>query len=62
MSRPPLPPFTAESAAQKVRLAEGASSTRDPIRVPTGYSLGSEWRNPVELLTRRASIEAEEPR
>ncbi len=63
MSRPPLPPFTAESAAEKVRLAEGTWNARDPIRVATGYSLGSEWRNPVEFLIRRASIEAdEEPR
>jgi nuclear transport factor 2 (NTF2) superfamily protein len=58
MSRPPLPPFTAESAAQKVRLAEDAWNTRDPVRVATAYSLDSEWRNRAEFLAGRASIEA----
>jgi nuclear transport factor 2 (NTF2) superfamily protein len=58
MSRPPLPPFTAESAAQKVRLAEDAWNTRDPVRVATAYTLSSEWRNRAEFLTGRASIEA----
>jgi nuclear transport factor 2 (NTF2) superfamily protein len=58
MSRPPLPPFTAESAAQKVRFAEDAWNTRDPVRVATAYSLDSEWRNRAEFLAGRASIEA----
>jgi nuclear transport factor 2 (NTF2) superfamily protein len=58
MSQPPLPPFTAEGAAQKARLAEDAWNTRDPVRVATGYSLDSEWRNRAEFLTGRTSIEA----
>ena len=41
MSRPPLPPFTAETAAQKVRLAEDAWNTRDPARVALAYTIDS---------------------
>jgi nuclear transport factor 2 (NTF2) superfamily protein len=58
MSRPPLPPFTPESAAHKVRLAEDAWNTRDPISVSGAYSLNSEWRNRAEFLTGRVNIEA----
>ena len=58
MIRPPLPPFTAENAAQKVRLAEDAWNTRVPVRVATGYTFDSERRNRTEFLTGRASIEA----
>lgn len=48
--RPPLPPFTAESAAQKVRLAEDAWNTRDPERVALAYTEDSRWRNRAEFL------------
>ena len=41
MTRPPLPPFTAESAAQKARLAEDAWNTRDPAKVALAYSMDS---------------------
>jgi uncharacterized protein len=58
MSRPPLPPFTAETAAQKVRLAEDAWNTRDPARVALAYSADSRWRNRVEFLEGRPAIEA----
>ena len=58
MSRPPLPPFTAETAAQKVRLAEDAWNTRDPQRVVLAYAIDSRWRNRTEFLTDRAEIEA----
>jgi nuclear transport factor 2 (NTF2) superfamily protein len=58
MSRPPLPPFTAETAAQKVRLAEDAWNTRDPARVALAYTVGSRWRNRVEVLEGRGAIEA----
>jgi hypothetical protein len=58
MSRPPLPPFTAESAAQKVRMAEDAWNTRDPVRVASAYSPDSRWRNRAEFLQGRAAIEA----
>ena len=47
MPRPPLPPFTAETAAQKARLAEDAWNTRDPARVALGYTVDSIWRNRV---------------
>lgn len=58
MSRPPLPPFTAETAAQKVRLAEDAWNSRDPERVAQAYSIDSRWRNRAEFMVGRDSIEA----
>ena len=58
MSRPPLPPFSEETAIQKVRLAEDGWNTRDPARVALAYSLDSRWRNRVEFLQGRESIEA----
>ncbi len=58
MSRPPLPPFTAETAAQKARMAEDAWNTHDPARVALAYTLDSRWRNRSEFLQGRAAIEA----
>ena len=58
MSRPPLPPFTAETAAQKARLAENAWNTRDPARVALAYTEDSRWRNRSEFFQGRAAIEA----
>jgi uncharacterized protein len=58
MSRPPLPPFTPESATQKVRMAEDAWNTRDPARVALAYTIDSQWRNRAEFLQGRAAIEA----
>jgi nuclear transport factor 2 (NTF2) superfamily protein len=58
MIRPPLPPFTAESAAQKARLAEDAWNTRDPAKVALGYSVDSIWRNRAEFIRGREAIEA----
>ena len=58
MSRPPLPPFTVETAAQKVRMAEDAWNTRDPARVVLAYTPDSRWRNRAEFLHGRAEIEA----
>ncbi|MBS0389180.1 MAG: nuclear transport factor 2 family protein [Proteobacteria bacterium] len=58
MSRPPLPPFTPETAAQKVRMAEDAWNTRDPARVALAYTPDSSWRNRAEFLQGRAAIEA----
>jgi len=57
VSRPPLPPFTHETAVQKVRLAEDAWNTRDPARVALAYSEHSEWRNRAEFFTGRQAIE-----
>ena len=58
MSRPPLPPFTDETAAQKARLAEDAWNSRDPARVVLAYTPRSQWRNRAEFVTGRAEIEA----
>ena len=58
MSRPPLPPYTAESAAKKVRLAEDAWNTRDPARVALAYTIDSRWRNRAEFIQGREAIEA----
>jgi uncharacterized protein len=58
MSRPPLPPFDAETAFQKVRLAEDLWNTRDPARVALAYSVDSRWRNRAEFLEGRGAIEA----
>jgi len=58
MSRPPLPPFTRETAIEKVRLAEDGWNSRDPARVALAYSLESRWRNRAEFLVGRAAIEA----
>jgi uncharacterized protein len=57
-SRPPLPPFTAETARLKVRLAEDAWNTRDPGRVALAYSPDSRWRNRAEFVEGRAAIVA----
>ena len=57
-SRPPLPPFTLESAAEKVRLAEDAWNTREPERVALAYSEDSSWRNRAEFVVGRAEIVA----
>jgi nuclear transport factor 2 (NTF2) superfamily protein len=58
MTRPPLPPFTLESATRKVRLAEDAWNSRDPARVALAYTIDSRWRNRTEFLQGRAAIEA----
>lgn len=58
MSRPPLPPFTAETAARKARLAEDAWNSRDPVRVSLAYTEDSRWRNRSEFLTGRPAIVA----
>lgn len=55
-TRPPLPPFTAETARQKVQAAEDAWNTRDPERVALAYTVDSEWRNRDEFFTGRAAI------
>lgn len=57
-SRPPLPPFTAETAAQKARMAEDAWNSRDPARVALAYTPDSLWRNRAEFIRGRAEIEA----
>jgi nuclear transport factor 2 (NTF2) superfamily protein len=58
MTRPPLPPFTAETAAQKARLAEDAWNSRDPVRCAQAYTADSQWRNRAEFFAGREAIEA----
>jgi nuclear transport factor 2 (NTF2) superfamily protein len=57
-STPIRPPFTAESAARKVQMAEDAWNSRDPDRVALAYSPDSEWRNRTEFLRGRDEIKA----
>ena len=56
MLRPPLPPFTRETAAQKARMAEDAWNSRDPQRVALAYSEDSRWRNRAEFFQGRPAI------
>ena len=58
MSRPPLPPFTLETARQKARIAEDAWNSRDPVRVSLAYTEDSHWRNRSEFIAGRAAIVA----
>ena len=57
-TRPPLPPFTRESAIQKVRLAEDGWNTRDPEKVVLAYAIDSRWRNRSEFIAGRGDIVA----
>ncbi len=56
--KPPLPPYTPESAAQKVRMAEDAWNSRDPQRVSLAYTPDSRWRNRSEFFSGRDAIVA----
>jgi uncharacterized protein len=58
VTRPPLPPFNRETAAQKVRLAEDAWNSRDPQKVSLAYTSTSSWRNRSEFLHGREEIVA----
>lgn len=58
MSRPLVPPFTDETAAQKVRLAEDGWNSRDPAKVSLAYTPDSNWRNRAEFVQGRENIEA----
>ena len=52
----PLPPFTMETALQKVQLAEDAWNSKDPARVSKAYTINSEWRNRTQFINGRAAI------
>jgi nuclear transport factor 2 (NTF2) superfamily protein len=58
VTRPPLPPFTAETAAQKARLAEDAWNSRNPEKIALAYTEDSRWRNRSEILSGREAIVA----
>lgn len=55
-TKPPLPPFTLETAQAKVQAAENAWNTRDPERVVLAYTEDSEWRNRAEFFSGRTAI------
>ena len=57
MSRPPLPPFDAASAAAKVRAAENAWNSRDPVKVAAAYTPDTVWRNRIEFLNGREEVQ-----
>jgi uncharacterized protein len=57
-TRPPVPPFTRESAIQKVRLAEDGWNSRDPAKVSLVYAVDSRWRNRAEFINGRDEIVA----
>jgi nuclear transport factor 2 (NTF2) superfamily protein len=56
--RPPVPPFTAETAARKARMAEDAWNSREPERVAPAYTVECPWRNRAEFITGRDEIVA----
>jgi nuclear transport factor 2 (NTF2) superfamily protein len=58
MTRPPLPPFTRDTAIQKVRAAENAWNSRSPASVALAYTPDTRWRNRSEFLRGRADVEA----
>lgn len=57
-TKPPVPPFTIETAAEKARLAEDAWNSRDPVRVSLAYTVDSVWRNRAEFISGRDQIVA----
>jgi nuclear transport factor 2 (NTF2) superfamily protein len=57
-SRPPLPPFTLETATKKVQAAEDAWNTRDPVRVSLAYTPDTEWRNRADFVNGREQVVA----
>ncbi len=58
MTRPPVPPFTEDTARIKVRAAEDAWNSRDPKRIALAYTIDSHWRNRAEFVKGRTEIEA----
>ena len=57
-TRPPLPPFTRETAIQKIRLAEDGWNSRDPAKVALAYTPDTVWRNRAEFVSNRAEAQA----
>lgn len=56
--RYPIPPFTMETALQKVQAAEDAWNTKDPVKVSTAYTIDTEWRNRTEFINGREEVVA----
>ena len=57
-ARPPLPPFTLETAVKKVRLAEDGWNSRDPEKVALAYTVDTQWRNRAEFVNSREEVAA----
>ncbi|AIM59860.1 histidine kinase [Cellulophaga lytica] len=57
MKKYPLPPFTQETAIQKVQLAEDAWNSKDPIKVSMAYTLNTEWRNRTSFINGRKEVQ-----
>ena len=57
-TRPPLPPFSLDTATQKIRMAEDAWNSRDPQRVAQVYTEDTRWRNRAEFVEGRAAVQA----
>ncbi len=57
-SKPPLPPFTLETATKKVQAAEDAWNSRDPVRVSLAYTPDTEWRNRIDFVNGREEVVA----
>ncbi len=55
-SKPPLPPFTLETATQKVQLAEDGWNSKDPVKVASAYAVDCQWRNRAEIFSGRENI------
>ena len=53
----PLPPFTEETAKQKIQMAEDALNSKDPVKVSLAYSLDTEWRNRNQFINGRAEVQ-----
>ena len=58
MTKPPFPPFDAESAKLKVRMAENAWNSRDPEKVSLAYTVDTQWRNRSEIISGREEVQA----
>ncbi len=54
----PLPPFTEETAKQKVQMAEDAWNTKDPVKISLAYSIDTEWRNRNQFINGREEVQA----
>lgn len=54
----PLPPFTEETARQKVQMAEDAWNSKDPVKISMAYSEDTEWRNRIDFINGRAEVQA----
>ena len=54
--RVPLPPFTLETAMQKIQMAEDAWNSKDPVRVSMAYTINTEWRNRAEFINGREEV------